>query len=75
MHKGILITKENTRRLETQFGAESEEFDEYIGLWLIAPFGNDKPPLGFLSKTAMDLNYILTGKKLENDFIELQRRY
>lgn len=75
MHKGILITKENTKALETQYGAEDDEYEAYIGFWLIAPFGDGKAPLGFLSKTAMDLNYESTGEKLKNDYVELRRRY
>lgn len=70
--KAIRIDNSNKQTLEAQYSM-SRDFLEYSsGLYLIAEFG-DTQYKGILTKTGLDLNYVI-GKDLKNGFFEVIKK-
>lgn len=73
MAKAVLVTKENVRYLENQYAAELEEYEEYIGYFLVADFGATNPTYGFLSKENLEKDW-LTITKIDNEYSHVVRK-
>lgn len=73
MPKAIVITKENRSDLEKQYDLEVDQLAGMEGLSLVADFGG-RTVHGYLNKVAFEKNFVPTGKMLDNDYYEVEKK-
>ena len=73
MPKAIVITKENRSDLEKQYDLEIDQLSGMEGLSLVADFGG-RTVHGYLNKVAFEKNFVSTGKMLDNNYYEVEKK-
>lgn len=75
MPKAIKITNETKNSLLAEYNFEEpEDLDDFMGLYLVADFGEDKPILGYLTKAALEHTFDRTDETLENGYFGIHRK-
>lgn len=71
--KAVRITKDNKQLLEDVYEMSEGTLDLSSGLYLIAGFGNRQHE-GLLTNAELNAKFFITGKKLLNDFFEVNKK-
>jgi len=71
--KAVAITNDNYRKLAAQYDVSEVEMKGAVGFWLVAPFGRDARPEGYLTKVQLLEKFDLGGK-IKNGWYELTEK-